>query len=308
MAEDCTIISRGSSPDGSLRWEERIGPLVGGRYDPAAPWFVLIDAATGAVLVDGESWISSITQAGDIVFVHLAQNGFETLFRIEPALRRFRNAGERGPDRPLPELPAAVEEAREITRHRAPPFYRRVAPDGTVRVDLDSVEWSNSHWVNSPRVIDLADGHVVLDLWGSDWDASVSFPGERRVRLGFRRYHQGASLAAEIDLARDTYSIVSEPGQDGPLPEAPLRDIAIGLEASSLRVAHVAATNPSLFALRPPPIAAHPLAAWRTGLLLLVGALLAAALATYLTERFSPAPRQVLTSIPPMPNFNGSGP
>jgi hypothetical protein len=305
---DYTIVSQGSSLDGSLRWEERIGPPLGGRYDPDSPWIVLIDAATGAVLIDGESWISSIIHNEGILFVRLAQNGFETLFRIEPALRRFRNAGERGDYRPLPELPAAVEEARAITRHRAAPFYRHVAPDGTVRVDLDSVEWSNSHWVNSPRVVDLADGRVVLDLWGSDWDAAVSFPGPQRVRLGFRRYHQGASLAAEIDLARDTYRIVSEPGQEGPLPEAPLREIADGLEQSALRVAHATSANPSLFAPRPAPIATHPLAAWRTALLLLVGAILAIALATYLTERLSPEPRQELTPIPPMPNLNRSGP
>jgi hypothetical protein len=307
MAEDYTIVSQGESADGSLRWEERIGPLVGGRYDPASPWFVLIDATTGAVLVDGESWISSITQADGIIFVHVAQNGFETLFRIEPVLRRFRNAGERGPDRPLPELPAAVEEARAITMHRAPPFYRRVAPDGTARVDLDTVEWSNSHWVNSPRVIDLADGRVVLDLWGSDWDAAVSFPGERRVRLGFRRYHQGASLAAEIDLSRDTYRIVSELGHEGPLPEAPLRDIASGLEESAQRVVRAASINPSVFTHGHAPTAIHPLAAWRWALLILVGALLLIAVATYLTMRLSPEPKQLLTPLPPMPSANRSG-
>jgi hypothetical protein len=34
----------------------------------------------------------------------------------------------------------------------------------------------HTHWVNSPRVTEIATGRVLLDLWGTDWDAFVNFP------------------------------------------------------------------------------------------------------------------------------------
>jgi hypothetical protein len=105
-------------------------------------------------------------------------------------------------------------EGTQITRHES--------PDHTVRVDLAAVEWSNSHWVESPRVTDLATGRVVLDLWNTDWDATVSFPRDRCVRLGFRRYRHAGALAVEIDLVRESYRVLF-PSSDPPaLPEAPL--------------------------------------------------------------------------------------
>lgn len=89
--------------------------------------------------------------------------------------------------------------------------------------------------MNAPRVVEAETGRVVLDLWGTDWDATVSFPGERKAHLFLRRYRRGGMLAVDIDLARETYRIVLEPGHEGPRPEAPLKDIAEGLEAASMR-------------------------------------------------------------------------
>jgi hypothetical protein len=81
-----------------------------------------------------------------------------------------------GPDRPLVELAAAVEQARLVAIEPKPRMLR-LSPDGTIRVEIEAAEWGNSHWVYSPRVIDVPTGRVVLDLWGTDWDATVDFPG-----------------------------------------------------------------------------------------------------------------------------------
>ena len=51
----------------------------------------------------------------------------------------------------------------------------RLSPDGSIRVELAAVEWSNTHWVARPGVIEVASGRILLDLWGTDWDAGGRF-------------------------------------------------------------------------------------------------------------------------------------
>lgn len=86
-----------------------------------------------------------------------------------------------------------------------------------------------------PRVTDLSSQHVVLDLWGDDWDASVAFPAERVVRLALRRYTHAGHVTVEFDLARGTYRILSETVQVTSTSKAPLAAVAAGLKASSRR-------------------------------------------------------------------------
>lgn len=50
--------------------------------------------------------------------------------------------------------------------HPIGPCYRRISPDSTIRIETEAVEWGNSHWIQTPGVIDLATGRVVLDLEG----------------------------------------------------------------------------------------------------------------------------------------------
>ncbi len=296
------VETQGASADGTLRYEHRLGEFANGRYDSVSSWAVLIDAATDRVLVDCAGWASSriSTKADGCLFLHLQQNQFETLFRIDPATRRFRDQGLGGEERPLAELPAAVEDAWQATaRHDAPPHYRRISPDGTIRVDLASEEWSNSHWVNAPKVIEIASGRVLLDLWGTDWDASVSFPRDGAATLACRRYHLGGSLSVTIDLVRGCYGIVLDPQAGGALAEAPLDGLAQGLEAASHRAAAAGgADRVRTWRARP-----HPLAAWRTALLILASALIAVAAIAYVEMRVTPAPVQTLTPMPKMPDF-----
>ncbi len=117
----------------------------------------------------------------------------------------------------------------------AGPVESWVAPDGTIRIDLAAVEWSNTHWVMSPRVTDLTNGRVVLDLWGTDWDASVDFPRPRCVQLSLRRYRHRGDWAITLDLGAETWQVMSEPGHRTPLPAESLAGIAMGLEAATTR-------------------------------------------------------------------------
>lgn len=148
-------------------------------------------------------------------------------------------------------------------------------------MDIAWLEWSNSHWVQSPRVLDLAGGRTVLDLWGTDWDAVVTFPEPRSVRLALRRYRHSGGWTVVINLASETYQIVSEPGSQSPLPPGKLEEIAPALDAATDRA--------DAFFRRGQPVPVHPrasgrhaFAAWRTALQLLLGALAAIAALTYL--------------------------
>ena len=307
------VESQGMSIDGSLRYEHRIGEFANGRYDSVSNWAVLIETSSDLVLVDCAAWASSqITPNADgSLLLHLQQNSVDALFWIDPKTRQFRNHGDRGPRQALAVLADAVEQARRAISHAAPvPLYRRISPDGTIRVDLVSVEWGNTHWVNSPQVMALESGRIVLDLWSTDWDAAISFPGYRRVRLNLRRYHAGGNLTVDLDIGRGTYQIVAEPGHEGALAEAPLTEIISGIEASARRVAVLAVSRGVSKGLRANPISPHPLAAWRQALLILLGAILAIALASFVSVHFFPtqADRPVPLQVVPQLNIAPSSP
>lgn len=204
----------GESADGSLGFRRHGGLQVHGRDDSSESWFVITDVANGQVLVDCKAWEwSEVTGRADGgLFLHLRSNGFDALFRIVPQTRCLSNFGEAGPDLPLSALAGVVEQARLVTcRSDRVPSYRRISTDGSSRVDLLSVEWSNSHWVNSPRVIEIASGRVVLDLWNTDWDATVSVLEGSMVRLDMIRYRQGGNASLNSTSPQTRFaSIVSD--------------------------------------------------------------------------------------------------
>lgn len=136
------------SDDGTLRYAYVSGDPTGDRYDSVALWVTLHDAVTGAQLFDGERWNYSTVrpQADGSLFLHLSQNGRDTLFRIDPRARSFRDIGEQGADRPLAELGMAAAAALDAA-FAVSPRYRAISPDGTIRVDRESVEWGNTLWV-----------------------------------------------------------------------------------------------------------------------------------------------------------------
>jgi hypothetical protein len=292
-------VMEGVSADGTLRYEHRQGEFINGRYDSVSLCAVVTDAATGEVLVDCAGWASSeiTAQTDGSLFLRLQQNQFESMFRLDGQSGLFRNLGTGGGDQPLAGLAQAVREAWLATApHVSPPHYRHISPDGAIRVDLASEEWSNSHWVNAPRVIEIGSGRILLDLWGTDWDATVSFREVGLVRLDCRRYHAGGGLAVVLDVARGCYQITLDSRLGGTLPEQPIEDVAQGLETASRRVAQSLGAEGRGF-----PVPPRPLAAWRTALLILAGALILIAGASFLSVHLgSGTGRSTPSQIPPL--------
>ena len=305
------VVTSAFSADRSLRYEQYRSNAVPGEPDTQKSWAVLFDAATGRVLVDCAAWPESqITGNADgSLFLRLTQIDGETLFRIDPSAWTFRNQGENGTDWPLPQLADTVEQLRHPPTLGPPgPHHRHISPDGTIRIDTEAAEWGNSHWVYAPRVTDIASGRIVLDLWGMDWDATINWPGNRRVSLDFRRYHFSGDLTIELDLAQDCYRITREPGASGELPSGPLADAANAMEASGRRVAAWAAKQNANRPIWEDAIRPHPFAAWRTALVILLVAIILIAVATTLSMNFAAPqdPEPVLLRPIPKPDLSSS--
>ncbi len=285
----------GASDDHSLRYEHDLGPGRSGRRDAILPVARLYDVQSGALLFDGAAWASSriVPQADGSMLLSLEQGERQTIFAIDPVAGGFRDLSEAGSMRPVANLAEAAALARAECDDPANTYLgRRVAPDGSLLVDLQAVEWSNTHWVRSPRVIEIATGQALLDLWGTDWDAGVSFPRAQSVRLHFRRYHFGGGAEAEIDLAAERYTLFGRSGTTS----GPLATLPEALEEASRREA--AETPPRPVVARSRPSVRN----WLVAMLILVGAFALIATATALTLYFQPKPAaQKLDAIPPMP-------
>jgi hypothetical protein len=285
----------GTSADGSLRYEHDLGPLRAGRFDATCPIARLWDKATGTCLFDGAAWTSSrvVPQADGSLLLALDYRGRQTIFHIEAAATGFSDLLRPQAVFPIADLATAAAAARADCDDPANAYLsRRIAPDGSILVDLQSVEWRNSYWIRSPRVIEIATGRVLLDIWGLDWDASVSFPRRGVVRLDMQRCHFGGGAEAEIELAGNCYTILDRLGAaSGPLVELPA-----ALEAAAELEAAMAGPRPKIAPPRP------TLRNWLVALLILVVTLLLIAAATALSLRFQPEPkRQKLDTIPAMP-------
>ena len=268
------VQSHGMSASGVLRFEERLGDYIGpGRYDSLTSWVVLIDAETGEVLADGSSWIGSTISSNPdgSLSLKLRQDSYDVIFVIDPDGRSFVNQDDPSVRRPISNLVDAIYEAREEAKGAK--AYRHISPDAAIRVDVQSTEWGNSQWVHSPRVIEIATGRIVLDLWGSDWDAGVSFPDAGQVTLSLRRYHFGGGMTVILDLPHDSYRITQEDGIDPGQSSGPLDLLAAALELSCRRSgAAIAAQQGSEDRYRAFDHKSGPFAAWRMALLILAGA------------------------------------
>lgn len=260
-------------------WELLTRPPVADPLGKALLGFMLISALTA------------------IPWVILCAAGFLLGFGIRRRLPARPDAAPSPSPALAPAAPPAVRDYGNATPRTpladpTPAASIALSPDETIRVGFDWVEWRNSQWVRAPRVTDLTNDRVVLNLWGSDWDATASFPGDRVVRLDMARAHFGGWLAVEIDLAAGSYRIVESAGQDGPLPAEPLSGVAEGLEAAWRRFAGTAPQRPLV---RPAPFAA-----WRTAIAIVGAAAVLIVVATILSLQFAPArgPKAPLATVP----------
>jgi hypothetical protein len=86
------------------------------------------------------------------------------------------------------------------------------SPDGLYKVEFDEREMRMSHWVCSPRIIDVNSNKVLLDLWNTQWDAEVSFEDSGEVLLSLRHYPGNISgFDVHINPPRDTYYFEDQP-------------------------------------------------------------------------------------------------
>jgi hypothetical protein len=186
--------------------------------------------------------------------------------------------------------PSTSLPQHHLAANAAKPHVSQESPDGSVRVDIEPVEWGNSQWVHTPRVVETANGRILCDLFGTDWQADTAFPRERYVWLGLRRYRSPGHLFAEFDLDADRYRIALR-SLDLPDEEGPLGDISARLEAWWARATALASTS----ANQPPapPSPPGPFAAWRTALVILVGALAAIAGLTWFSMKTGIEPPKV---------------
>jgi hypothetical protein len=224
----------GTSTDGTLGFENLLpGPTERDRLWPTGRIWRM---ATGEVLADGSAWMSSrvIPEADGALLLAMRHHNNDALFRLRPETGTFSVVGERRPDETIDRLGEAVGHALRTSIDRA---HRnlglRLSPDGSIRVELAAAEWSNTHWVNSPRVIEVAGDRILLDLWGTDWDAEASFPIERCVALSLRRYHFGGNCQALLHLAGDGFAIFEN--TPGPPTRGPLTAIEPQIEAAARR-------------------------------------------------------------------------
>jgi len=286
---------QGLSADGSLRYEHQQELVDHGLYDRDPPVARLYDSASGALLFDGDAWASSriVPQPDGALLLALAHAEWQTIFRIDPETRSFRNLATPADERPLVELAAAAALARAQIDDPANAYLgRQVAPDGSLLVVLQAVEWSNTHWVRSPQVVEVTSHRVLLDLHGTDWDAVVSFPRGRTVHLSFRRHHFGGGAEVEIELDGERYILF----EHGGATFGPLADLPSALEAASQRAA-AEAPRPPVGRRRTTPRSVL------VALLILVGALAAIAIGTLTTLALQgEPPAQKLDKIPPMPS------
>lgn len=294
-------LAAGFSADGTLRYEHDLGSIANGRPGSRTPIARLYEEASGAQLFDGAAWQSSriVPQADGGLLLSLEQGERQALFRIDPAKGVFRDLATTSAPRPLADLVVAAADERSICDFPSQMYLSRsIAPDGSISVELEAAEWSNTHWVRSPRVTEIATGRVLLDLWGTDWDASVSYPRRQTVHLNFRRYHHGGGADVEIELQPERY-VLQERG--GGVTFGPLETLPTALEQASRR-----AVPDGLPAAPPSPAPLSP--ASRAGrrvvmvLAILLGASALIAVATLTTLRLQGEPAtQTLDVIPPMP-------
>ena len=180
------------------------------------------------------------------------------------------------------------------------PHFSQTSPDGSIRVDIEPVEWANSQFVHTPRVIETARNLVLCDLLGTDWEANTAFPRDRYVWLGLRRFRTRGYLFADFDLDANRYRIALG-SLENPDEEGPLGDISDRLEAWWQRATAIAPVE--LTKEGPNPPTPGPFAAWRTALVILIGTIAAIAGLTWwsVTYNVDVPDVPVIAHIPRMP-------
>ena len=291
-------VSAGVTANGVLHYETRYVDSEGPQARARATTASLSIAATRAVLADGAGWMTSRikVEAGGTLLLILRHFDCDVLFRVDPVAWRFETVGAGGAPENLDRLAEAIERAHgQIIARRHEPLGLRLAPDGSIKVEIVSTEWSPSHWVDAPRVIENASRRILLDLWNTDWDAEVSFPRPRAVALQLRRYAAPKSaFFAELDLTTNEFLLLDDGFE--PPARGHLEDLRSALERASSRTTH--AGRDERRKLRSGP------KQWFVAVCILAAALVAIAAITAVVLTLSPSPTRKVLPLPAMPTFS----
>jgi hypothetical protein len=291
------IVRSAVTANGLLRYENHYPDVVGRRPDSLATVAFIWNATTFRLIADGSAWTSSRIAAEEDGTLLLSLRHFDrdALFRIDPLTWRFQAVGlANGPESldrladMLWQVHADIIAAKGFTG-------LRLAPDGSVRVELAAVEWSNTHWVNSPKVIDIASDQVLLDLWNTDWDAEVSFPYALTVALRLRRYRSPGAFYVELDLANDSFALFDE--SEGPPLQGKLGGLVLALAKASDTASRRARPQGSV--RRTSPRVGKP--QWLVAFVILGFALAAIAAISAVVYSLETPPVVKLTPLPKMP-------
>jgi hypothetical protein len=208
---------------------------------------------------------------------------------------------------PEPRIPAATRTAPAPppTSTRPPggvpaPHFTQTSPDGSIRIEIQPVEWARDQFVHTPRITEIATGRVLCDLLGTDWDANIAYPRDRTIWLGLRRYSAPGHLFADLDLDANRYRIALA-SVDTPDEEGPLGDISARLEAWWKRAAATARTELTKEGYNVPT--PGPFAAWRTALVILIGAIAAIAGLTWYSVAYNVDPPRITHGVPHIPRM-----
>ena len=279
------------SADGSHCLHRFVGRWSGG---DVGEWAVLTDRASGEALLDmagiksGKAW----WRADGSLAVRLDGAREERLFIVDPAIQTFRQIGFDTEPRTIAQLQAAVEgAARQIGADGRPGsgtedyIERAFSPDGDFMVEFLVQPQRMSHETRTPRLIDTANGDVLLTVSDSLFDASVTWRGPKQASFYFRHYVMGGGMSIEVDAERRTWSVPQQ--QSGDLP---LADFSREMPKRFSRAAPA------------PAAAAKPAASYKAAFLVIIGTLfLMGGIAFTSWATYRPA-KQQLTPIPQMPS------
>jgi hypothetical protein len=197
-------------------------------------------------------------------------------------------------------VPVAGPPQSQLADEAPSPHFTQTSPDGSIRIEIQPVEWARDQFVHTPRITEAATGRVLCDLLGTDWDVNLSYPRDRTIWLGLRRYSAPGHLFADFDLDANRYRIALG-SLDTPDEEGPIGDISDRLETWWKRAAATARVE--LTKEGPHAPTPGPFAAWRTALVILIGALIAIAGLTYMSVTYNIDPPKLPHGVPHIPHM-----
>ena len=129
----------------------------------------------------------------------------------------------------------------------------QMSPDGCIWVEWQATEWRMSHTSRAPRLTETGTDRLLLDLWGADWDASLTWLDAGVVQLDLRRYTQEGHCTVLLDAHAGQWRIGTALA-----PPQPLETLKRGVE-QAFAAANRAVPKPGWWTDPDPPAVPQPI-------------------------------------------------